>query len=566
MAQSLNLFISSPNPTFQENPISKNPIFTFNPRLSFPKTHLARPIKALSSDHTPATLANGVISVDSTSIEVDSVTETELKENGFRSTRRTKLVCTIGPATCGFEQLEALAVGGMNVARINMCHGTRDWHKRVIERVRKLNEDKGYAVAIMMDTEGSEIHMGDLGGAPSAKAEDGELWTFTVRAFDAPRPERTITVNYDGFAEDVKVGDELLVDGGMVRFEVVEKIGPDVKCQCTDPGLLLPRANLTFWRDGSLVRERNAMLPTVSSKDWLDIDFGIAEGVDFIAVSFVKSAEVINHLKSYIKARARDSDISVIAKIESIDSLKNLEEIILASDGAMVARGDLGAQIPLEQVPSAQQEIVQVCRQLNKPVIVASQLLESMIEYPTPTRAEVADVSEAVRQRADALMLSGESAMGQFPDKALTVLRSVSLRIERWWREEKRHEAMELPDIASSYSDSISEEICNSAAKMANNLEVDALFVYTKNGHMASLLSRCRPDCPIFAFTNTTSVRRRLNLQWGLIPFRLSFTDDMETNLNKTFALLKARGMIKSGDLVIAVSDMLQSIQVMNVP
>ncbi|KAL8105026.1 pyruvate kinase isozyme A, chloroplastic [Apium graveolens] len=560
--QSLNLFISHSNSTFQENPISKNPIFTFNPRLSFPKPHLFKPLKASSSSDLP----NGVISVDSSSIEVDSVTETELKENGFRSTRRTKLVCTIGPATCGFEQLEALAVGGMNVARINMCHGTRDWHKRVIERVRKLNEDKGYAVAIMMDTEGSEIHMGDLGGAPSAKAEDGELWTFTVRAFDAPRPERTITVNYDGFAEDVKVGDELLVDGGMVRFEVVEKIGPDVKCQCTDPGLLLPRANLTFWRDGSLVRERNAMLPTVSSKDWLDIDFGIAEGVDFIAISFVKSAEVINHLKSYIKARARDSDISVIAKIESIDSLKNLEEIILASDGAMVARGDLGAQIPLEQVPSAQQKIVQVCRQLNKPVIVASQLLESMIEYPTPTRAEVADVSEAVRQRADALMLSGESAMGQFPDKALTVLRSVSLRIERWWREEKRHEAMELPDIASSYSDSISEEICNSAAKMANNLEVDALFVYTKNGHMASLLSRCRPDCPIFAFTNTTSVRRRLNLQWGLIPFRLSFADDMESNLNKTFALLKARGMIKSGDLVIAVSDMLQSIQVMNVP
>ena len=160
------------------------------------------------------------------------------------------------------------------------------------------------------------------------------------------------------------------------------------------------------------------------------------------------------------------SDVSVIAKIESIDSLKNLEEIIQASDGIMVARGDMGAQIPLEQVPSAQQKIVQLCRQLNKPVIVASQLLESMIEYPTPTRAEVADVSEAVRQRADALMLSGESAMGQFPEKALAVLRSGSLRIEKWWREEKRYEAMELPDMASSFSDSISEEICNSAAKM----------------------------------------------------------------------------------------------------
>lgn len=505
-------------------------------------------------------------SADSSSIDVDTVTEAELKENGFRSTRRTKLICTIGPATCGFEQLEALAVEGMNVARINMCHGTRDWHRMVIERVRRLNEEKGFAVAIMMDTEGSEIHMGDLGGASSAKAEDGEIWNFTVRAFDPPLPERTITVNYDGFAEDVKVGDDLLVDGGMVRFEVIEKIGPDVKCLCTDPGLLLPRANLTFWRDGKLVRERNAMLPTISSKDWLDIDFGIAEGVDFIAVSFVKSAEVIKHLKSYIKARARDGDIAVIAKIESIDSLRNLEEIIQASDGAMVARGDLGAQIPLEQVPSEQQKIVQLCRQLNRPVIVASQLLESMIEYPIPTRAEVADVSEAVRQRGDALMLSGESAMGQFPEKALTVLRTVSLRIERRWREQKRREVIELPSIASSFSDSISEEICNSAAKMANNLEVDALFVYTKNGHMASLLSRCRPDCPIFAFTTATSVRRRLNLQWGLMPFRLNYSDDMESNLNKTFSLLKARGMIKSGDLIIAVSDMLQSIQVMNVP
>lgn len=408
--------------------------------------------------------------------------------------------------------------------------------------------------------------MGDLGGAPSAKAEDGEVWTFSVRAFNSPLPDRTINVNYDGFAEDVRVGDDLLVDGGMVRFEVIEKLGPDVKCRCTDPGLLLPRANLTFWRDGSLVRERNAMLPTISSKDWLDIDFGIAEGVDFIAVSFVKSAEVINHLKSYIAARSRNSDIAVIAKIESADSLKNLEEIIRASDGAMVARGDLGAQIPLELVPSVQQKVVKLCRQLNKPVIVASQLLESMIEYPTPTRAEVADVSEAVRQRSDALMLSGESAMGQFPDKALTVLRTVSLRIERWSREEKHHEAMELPDVASSFSAKISEEICNSAAKMANDLEVDALFVYTKTGHLASLLSRCRPDCPIFAFTSSTSVRRRLNLQWGLIPFRLSCSDDMESNLNRTFSLLKARGMIQSGYLVIALSDTLQSIQVMNVP
>jgi len=209
---------------------------------------------------------------------------------------------------------------------------------------------------------------------------------------------------------------------------------------------------------------------------------------------------------------------------------------------------------------------VGLCRQLNKPVIVASQLLESMIEYPLPTRAEVADVSEAVKQRADALMLSGESAMGPYPEKALAVLRSVSLRIERWWREEKEYESMDLPEIALPFADSISKEICNSAAKMANKLAVDAIFVYTKQGHMASLLSSCRPDCPIFAFTTSKTLRRRLNLQWGLIPFRLNFSEDMESNLYRTFALLKARGMVKSGDLVIAVSDMLQSIQVINVP
>ncbi|KAJ4760453.1 Pyruvate kinase [Rhynchospora pubera] len=575
--QSIHLLSPSfPSPRSLSNLPSSSRLLSFNPiNLPFPLRRSAFPLSCscslspaspvLASDNGSGS-SSVATQASSSAIDVDAVTEAELKENGFRSTRRTKLVCTVGPATCGAEQLEALAVGGMNVARVNMCHGTREWHRNVIRQVRKLNEEKGFAVAVMMDTEGSEIHMGDLGGAPSAKAEDGEIWTFTVRSFDSPLPERTVNVNYDGFTEDVRIGDELLVDGGMARFEVIEKVGPDVKCLCTDPGLLLPRANLTFWRDGSLVRERNALLPTISSKDWLDIDFGIAEGVDFIAVSFVKSAEVVNHLKSYIAARCPGSEIGVIAKIESIDSLRNLEEIIRASDGAMVARGDMGAQILLEQVPAFQQKIVGLCRQLNKPVIVASQLLESMIEYPIPTRAEVADVSEAVRQRADALMLSGESAMGKYPEKALSVLRSVSLRIERWWREEKRTEALELPEVASSFSDRISEEICNSAAKIANNLGVDAVFVYTKTGHMASLLSRCRPDCPIFAFTSSTTVRRRLNLQWGLIPFRLGFSDDMESNLNRTFSLLKARGMIQSGDLVIALSDMLQSIQVMNVP
>eukprot|EP00271_Cylindrocystis_brebissonii_P015470 TRINITY_DN38373_c0_g1_i1.p1 TRINITY_DN38373_c0_g1~~TRINITY_DN38373_c0_g1_i1.p1 ORF type:complete len:616 (+),score=124.20 TRINITY_DN38373_c0_g1_i1:270-2117(+) len=506
-------------------------------------------------------------------MEVDSFVETDMKENGFRSTRRTKLIATIGPACCSFEDIEALASGGMNVARLNMCHGTHAWHRNVIHTVRRVNKERGFSVAIMMDTEGSEVHMGDLGGEPSAKAEDGEEWTFTVRKFvEEKLPPRTVQVNYDGFIDDVLVGDEIVVDGGMVRFEVLKKVGPDSLVRVTDAGLLLPRANLTFFRKGRLVRERNAMLPTISSKDWIDIDFAIAESVDFIAISFVKSADVLKHLRSYISARGRS--IGVFAKIESADSLKHLEDIITVSDGAMVARGDLGAQIPLEQVPSVQQEIVQVCRQLNKPVIVASQLLESMIEFPTPTRAEVADISEAVRQRADALMLSGESAMGRYPQKALGVLHTVAGRIEEWCRQERHHESLRLQELSGVQSERISEQICNSAAQMANRLGVTAIFVYTRRGYMASLLSRNRPDCPIFAFTASQVVRQRLNLYWGLIPFRLEFSDDMESNLQRTFALLKARGMMQSGDLIITVSDMttgtqadmLQSIQIRKAP
>ncbi|KAF8783674.1 hypothetical protein HU200_000398 [Digitaria exilis] len=371
---------------------------------------------ASTSDLTSFPNPNGILSP----IDVDAATEAELRENGFRSTRRTKLVCTVGPATSSPDQLEALAVGGMNVARVNMCHGDREWHRGVIRAVRRLNEEKGFAVAVMMDTEGSEIHMGDLGGAASAKAE--------------------------------------------------------VSCLCLYVGC------------------------------WLLSNF--------IAVSFVKSAEVIKHLKSYIAARSRGSDIAVIAKIESIDSLKNLggdHPSIRWCHGSQRGFGGTGS---LGAGPVNTTEDVQLCRQLKQASHCCSQLLESMIEYPTPTRAEVADVSEAVRQRADALMLSGESAMGRYPEKALSVLRSVSIRIEKWWREEKRHEALELQGVSSSFSDKISEEICNSAAKM------------------------------VFAFTTSTSVRRRLNLQWGLIPFRLSFSDDMESNLNRTFSLLKARGMI----------------------
>ncbi|CAA3019690.1 pyruvate kinase isozyme A, chloroplastic-like [Olea europaea subsp. europaea] len=501
---------------------------------------------------------------------LDVVSEEELKERGFLGLRKTKLVCTIGPACCSSDDLEKLALGGMNVARLNMCHNTREWHQDVIRKIKNLNEEKGFSVSVMIDTEGSQIQIVDHGAPSSVKAEDGSIWDFTTEKFEGTRPF-TVQANYEGFSEGINVGDELVIDGGMATFEVVEKIGIDLRCKCTDPGLLLPRAKLSFWRDGRLVG-RSDELPTLSAKDWSDIEFAISEGVDFIALSFVNDADVVTHLKNYLSTKSSKS--KVLAKIESLEALHKLDEIVEASDGIMIARGDLGVEIPLEQIPTVQEEITYRCRKLNKPVIIASQLLESMIEYPTPTRAEVADVSEAVRQYADALMLSGESAIGPYGQKALSVLRMTSGRMELWSREENRETVLFEHKLGASVPDQIAEQICNRAAGMANNLGLDAIFVYTKHGQMASLISRNRPNSPIFAFTNDNSTRMALNLQWGVTPILIDLSDDMEANINRSINLIKTKGLIKDGDAVLVVSDIIptsaaqtvfQSIQVKTV-
>lgn len=486
----------------------------------------------------------------------DVVSEGELREKGFLGMRKTKLVCTIGPACCLLEDLENLASSGMNVARLNMCHNTWEWHRDVIRKIKRLNEEKGYCVSVMIDTEGGQIHVVDHGAPFSVKAENESIWLFTTQKFEGSRPF-TVQANYEGFSEGITVGDEVVIDGGMASFEVIEKIGNDLHCKCTDPGLLLPRAKLSFWRDGKLV-EKNYELPTISTKDWADIEFGISEGVDFIAMSFVKDANAIKQLKSYLSNKSSKS-IGVLAKIESLESLQHLEEIIEASDGIMVARGDLGVEIPLEQIPVVQAKITHVCRQLNRPVIVASQLLESMVEYPTPTRAEVADVSEAVRQYADALMLSGESAIGSYGQKALCVLRMASSRMELWSREENRQSALHQRQLGVSLPDRIAEQICNCAVEMADNLGVDAIFVYTKHGQMASLLSRNRPNSPIFAFTDNHSTRMSMNLQWGVTPLLVELSEDMEANITKTIDLIKMKGVLEEGDTVLVVSDITPS-------
>ncbi|CAN1760741.1 Pyruvate kinase isozyme A, chloroplastic [Linum perenne] len=502
-------------------------------------------------------------------VAIDTVAEGELKGKGFSGLGKTKLVCTIGPACCSIDELERLAAGGMNVARLNMCHNSREWHSDVIAKIRKLNEEKGFCVSVMIDTEGSQIHVVDHGAPSSLKAEEGSMWLFTSEMYEGCRPF-TVKASYPGFSEGkneltnfnekwnflgfVFLGDEVVIDGGMASFEVIEKKGNDLLCKCTDPGLFLPRAKSSFWRNGELLL-RNYGLPSLSEKDWDDIEFGISEGVDLIAMSFVNGAESVKHLRKYISEKSTRS-VRVLAKVETLESLQHLEEIVEASDGIMVARGDLGVEVPLEQIPGVQKEITSLCRKLNKPVIIASQLLQSMVEYPTPTRAEVADVSEGVRQYADALMLSGESAIGSYSHKALSVLRMVCNRMETSNHHENRHISLVRHKLGGSLADCVAEEMCNSAVTMANNLGVDAIFAYTRHGEVASLLSRNRPNLPILAFTDDESTRMRLNMQWGVVPVLCRLSDDMEANVTNTIEMLRGRGVIREGDVILVVSDL----------
>ncbi|KAI9075206.1 hypothetical protein K1719_042815 [Acacia pycnantha] len=489
---------------------------------------------------------------DAYPLGLDVVSEGELREKGFMGLRKTKLVCTIGPVCCAWEDLEKLALGGMNVARLNMCHGTREWHLDVITKIKKLNRERNFSISVMIDTEGSQIHVVDHGAPSSVKVEDGSIWLFTAEQSKSYRPF-TVQANFEGFSEGIEVGDELVIDGGMACFVVVEKTGSDLRCKCTDPGLFLPGAKFSFWRNGKLVR-RNYKLSTLSTKDWADIDFGVSAEVDYFALSFVNDTDSIRHLKKYLSTKTA-KPIKVLAKIESLESLYNLGDIVQASDGIMVARGDLGVEIPLEQIPIVQESITCISRHLNKPVIVASQLLESMVEYPTPTRAEVADVSEAVRQYADALMLSGESAIGSYGQKALAVLDMASSRMESWSRAENRQTHLNTHQLGLSLPDRIAEQICNCAVEMANNLGVDAIFVFTRHGHMASLLSRNRPNPPIFAFTSDNNTRMALNVQWGVVPLLVDLSDDAESNILKSIGFMKSKGLIRQGDIVLVVSD-----------
>ncbi|KAJ6359310.1 hypothetical protein OIU76_000943 [Salix suchowensis] len=414
--------------------------------------------------------------------------------------RKTKIVCTIGPSTNTKEMIWKLAEAGMNVARMNMSHGDHASHQKVIDLVKEYNaQAKDNVIAIMLDTKGPEVRSGDL--PQPIMLSPGQEFTFTIRR--GVGTSDCVSVNYDDFVSDVEAGDMLLVDGGMMSLLVKSKTEDSVKCEVIDGGELKSRRHLN-------VRGKSATLPSITDKDWDDIKFGVENKVDFYAVSFVKDAQVVHELKNYLQSCG--ADIHVIVKIESADSIPNLHSIITASDGAMVARGDLGAELPIEEVPLLQEEIIRLCRSMGKAVIVATNMLESMIVHPTPTRAEVSDIAIAVREGADAVMLSGETAHGKFPLKAVKVMHTVSLRTEATIAGSEMP-----PNLGQAFKNHTSEMFAYHATMMSNTLGT-SIVVFTRTGFMSILLSHYRPSGTIFAFTNEKRIQQRLALYQGVCP------------------------------------------------
>lgn len=458
------------------------------------------------------------------------------------SCRKTKIVCTIGPSSSSREMIWKLAEAGMNVARLNMSHGDHASHKKTIDLVKEYNaqfEEK--VIAIMLDTKGPEVRSGDV-PQPIILCE-GQEFNFTIER--GVSTENTVSVNYDDFVNDVEVGDTLLVDGGMMSLVVKSKTKNLVKCEVVDGGELKSRRHLN-------VRGKSATLPSITDRDWEDIKFGVDNQVDFYAVSFIKDAKVVHQLKDYLKGR--NADIHVIVKIESADSIPNLHSILSASDGAMVARGDLGAELPIEEVPLLQEDIIKRCRSMCKPVIVATNMLESMIDHPTPTRAEVSDIAIAVREGADAVMLSGETAHGKHPLKAVKVMHNVALRTES-----RLPFSSTLPVQSAVYKGHMGEMFAFHSTIMANTL-MTPIIVFTRTGSMAVLLSHYRPSSTIFAFTNSERLKQRLVLYHGVMPIFMKFSDDAEETFSRALRLLLDKGLMKEGQYVTLVQSGAQPI------
>ena len=456
-----------------------------------------------------------------------------------RDFRQTKIVCTLGPSSSSPEQIEQLARAGMNIARLNMSHGSHASHREVIRIVQDLNQRLNHPIALLLDLQGPAIRTGDRLG--HLALEVGQEFHVTVAPTENPE-ERSIHVDYRDMVHQLKAGDRITVDNGLINLEVLETREHDLRCRVLDGGVLGSRKHINL--PGVRIN-----LPSITEQDVADIRFAREHDVDFLAVSFVRSAEAVRDARRII-AEARGHHMRVVAKIENQEGLDNLDEIIDAADGIMVARGDLGVEVEFEMLPVVQRDMVRRCAIAGKPVIVATHLLESMIDNPMPTRAEVTDVANAVYEQVDAVMLSGETATGKYPVRCVSVLDRIARRTEK-------ERGLELHRDREAQS--VREHLARSACRLADSLGSRAIVVMTMRGLLGHLVSSFRPRAIIYAFTTAEIVRRRLWLSRSVVPFTLDLTEEPDQAVVLALERLRAHDRLVSGEPVVIVANVATS-------
>jgi pyruvate kinase len=448
---------------------------------------------------------------------------------------KTKIIATVGPACDTFEKLLGLVNAGVNVFRLNFSHGSYEKHAEVISNIRKINDEYPFNIAILADLQGPKLRVGDIENNSLLLLPD-DIITFTNTLTVGTKDG--IYISYPDFHKDAKVGESILLDDGKIETKVVEITADGlVRAKVINGGILLPRKGINL-------PDTQISLPSLTEKDLRDLDFIISQKIDWIGLSFVRKPNDILDLKNRLKEKG--SPAKIIAKIEKPEAVQHLREIILASDAVMVARGDLGVEMPVEKIPMIQKEIVRKCIHRAKPVIIATQMMESMIDRTRPNRSEITDVANAVMEGADAVMLSGETAMGAHPALVVQTMVNIVREVEK---EETVYNRNLVPQPHSPSF--LSDALCYNACKIAEDVHADALIGMTQSGYTGFMLSSFRPHSPLFVFTKTQTLINQLSLSWGVQAFYYDKEEGADDIIADQISILKEKGLIKTGDVVV---------------
>lgn len=453
--------------------------------------------------------------------------------------KKTKIICTMGPNTNDRDLMKALAENGMDIARFNFSHGDYEEQKSRLDMLKSIREELGLPVAALLDTKGPEIRTGLLKDEKKVTLVEGQIYTLTTR--DIIGDDKIGHINYGGLNEDVSAGNKILIDDGLIELEVLEVKDTDIVCKVVNGGEL-------GMRKGVNVPNVKIKLPALTDKDKADIQFGIEQGFDFIAASFVRTADAVKEIRDILDNAG--STIQIIAKIENAEGIENLDEIIEASDGIMVARGDMGVEIPAEQVPHIQKTIIRKCNLACKPVITATQMLDSMIRNPRPTRAEVTDVANAVYDGTDAVMLSGETAMGKYPVEALKMMAQICEASEEYLD----YGAYRQRKVSAENEHNISNAVCYSSVATAHDLNAKVIIAPTISGFTARLLSKWRPGVQIIGLSPSASSVRQMQIYWGVKPYQAKRAESTDLLIESSLDMLKSKGVISDGDVTVVTA------------